>query len=328
MLLSSAWAILLTKLTGSSSLQIGLPVAGRQHATCFDLIGLFVNTVVLKVELQSEMTIIELFSHVSEKSTSAFANQDAPLEQIIERLNPPRSSYQHPVFQTLLALHNKYEAAQIPALEMNELIRTNGHSEFDLVLTAEQTEHGLDCHIEFLNELYHSSDVAKWSEYFLNILKAFVTQPNATIAELSLMSNDDKRRLLGRPQSVLQATPTLLMPQRLSNNAVRFPDNIAIVDNGKEYTYAWLESHSNQLANYLLQEGITTEDRVAICLPRSAMFMVAIFAVMKAGATYVPLDRAQPKARSLYVLADSNQSFCYYLRVMTMRVTNKQNPIM
>ncbi|MBQ4844738.1 non-ribosomal peptide synthase/polyketide synthase [Pseudoalteromonas sp. MMG005] len=304
MLLSAAWAILLSKLSDNETIQIGIPVAGRDNRACFDLIGLFVNTVVLKVDVTPTLTLSELFSQVSDTSTKAFAHQNAPLEQVIERLNPDRNLNQHPVFQTLVALHYAYEATQLPDLHITELARTGGRSEFDISLIVDETHTGLNCTIEFLDELYASCAVKQWRDYFLNVLEYCTEDANVTLAELSLLSPAQEQHVLSTYHRPVQNNLAPLLHEQLTCIALRYPERIALIEGERALSYDWLETKSNQLAHHLLSKGVQSEDRIAICLPRTPMFMVAIFAIMKAGAAYVPIDITQPDIRLRYTLED------------------------
>ncbi|MFD8087124.1 amino acid adenylation domain-containing protein, partial [Kitasatospora sp. NPDC059722] len=308
----AALAALLTRLGAGEDVPLGTPVAGRTDQALDELVGFFVNTLVLRTDTSGDPTFRELLDRVREVSLAAYAHQDVPFEQLVEVLNPGRSLARHPLFQVMLSFQNTAEAS----LDLDGLRTTSQPvglrmSNFDLSLvlaerfTADGTPDGLAGGVEYATDLFDRETAQDLADRFVRLLAALVADPDRPLSALDLLTADERRRVLVEWNDTASDHPTGTVPGLFEAAAARTPDATALVFRDTALTFAELDAWANRLARRLVADGVRPEQVVAVRLPRCAEHVVALLAVMKAGAVYLPVDRDYPADRIAYMTDDA-----------------------
>ncbi|PHM72994.1 non-ribosomal peptide synthetase [Xenorhabdus sp. KJ12.1] len=307
MTLLSAWSIVLARLSGQDDIVIGTPVANRPHKELEGLIGFFANTLALRVKFSRELKVTDLLAQVREQSLAAYANQNLPFEQIVEALQPERSLSYSPIFQVMLTLNNTPpQKLVLPGLQLSSVEQSHHGAYFDLTLSLTETESGLAGALIYAADLFDHTTAERMTGYFTNILAAMVSNENRTVATLPIISEQEKRQLLVDFNATQVSYPqNALIHPLVEIQAEQYPDAIAVEFEDQTLSYGELNRRANQLAHYLVTQGVRPDTRVAIYLERSPEMVVGLLAILKAGGAYVPLDPTYPAERLAYMLQDS-----------------------
>jgi len=318
MTLLAAFQTLLHRYTGQEDIAVGSPIANRNHSELEALIGFFVNSLVLRVDLSDRPTFRELLGRVREVTLAAYDHQDLPFEKLVEELHPERDLSRNPLFQVVFALQNApMQPLELPGLTLNPLKFDVATTRFDLELHLWECGHGLSGLWEELSEglsgfvayntdLFDSSTIARLITHFQTLLEGIIANPDARIAELPLLSAAERHQLLVEwNQTHCHYPDNLCIHQLFEAQAARSPDGIAVVFEDEQLTYQELDRRANQLAHYLQKLGVVPEVLVGICIERSLEMVVGILGILKAGGAYVPLDPNYPSDRLKFMLADT-----------------------
>ncbi|MEU4745523.1 amino acid adenylation domain-containing protein, partial [Actinosynnema sp. NPDC023658] len=312
MVVQAGLAALLTRLGGGTDVPLGSPVAGRADEALDDLVGFFVNTVVLRTDTSGDPTFRELLARVRDADLSAFAHQEVPFERLVEALNPERSLSRHPLFQVVLSFQNHLDVAfELPGLHITAQAPDTGAAKFDL--TVNLAEHrdaggdpaGLSGRIAFATDLFDAGTVASIATRLVRLLTALAADPDATIGSVDLLDEVERHRMLVTWNDTATDVPALTLPELFSEQVARTPDAPAVWDRGLELTYAELDVRVNRFARLLREHGAGPERFVAVSLPRSADMVVALLGALRSGAAYVPVDPDYPADRIAHMLGDT-----------------------
>ncbi len=305
MVLLAAWSVLLSRHSGQDDVVIGSPIAGRTRSEVEGLIGLFINTLALRVELAGDPTFRELLKQVRETTLGAYQHQDLPFERLVDALAPERSLGHSAVFQVLFSLQNApAETVRLEGLEVEPARVESETTKFDLALFAHEREGELALTLRYRTELFEAETPRRMLERFRLLLQGIAAGPERRTGDLPLMEAEELDRVLGGAVPVDDGAP-LCIHELIAAQAARTPDAIALVCEERSLTYAELDREANRLANHLRGRGIGPESRVAVCLDRSADLVVALLATLKAGGAYVPLDPGYPRERIARMVAGS-----------------------
>ncbi|MFF5126975.1 amino acid adenylation domain-containing protein [Streptomyces syringium] len=313
MSLQAALAALLTHYGAGTDIPLGTATAGRGDQALDDLVGFFVNTLVLRTDTSGDPTFSELLQRVREADLAAFAHQDLPFEQLVKELNPDRTAARHPLFQTMLVLQNNAEATlDLPGTTITPRAFDTAPTKFDLDFTfvegrdEQRKPGGIDGLLHYSADLFDHSTAESLTRHLIRVLEAAVTNPDAPIGSVELLSPLERDRLLVRWNDTARALPDhRLLHEIFEEQARRMPDATALVDARGSLTFQELNVRANQLAWLLIGQGVGPEQRVATLLPRTGEHLVALLAVLKAGACYVPLDPEYPVDRLVLMLEDA-----------------------
>ncbi len=309
MLLLASFQALLYRYSGQSDIRVGVPVANRNRVETERLIGFFVNTQVLKADIDGQMGFDRLLHQVRQRSLEAQAHQDLPFEQLVEALQPERSLSHSPLFQVLFnyqAERGEHGLPEVAGLSIEEQAWESHTAQFDLVLDTCESESDIWAALVYATDLFDASTAERLVRHWQNLLDAILAMPDARLGELDMLDREEREvigQLWNRSGSGYPATP--LVHQRVAERARMAPDAVAVIFDEEKLTYAELDSRANRLAHALIARGVGPEVRVAIAMQRSAEIMVAFLAVLKAGGAYVPLDIEYPRERLLYMMQDS-----------------------
>ncbi|MDE9445560.1 amino acid adenylation domain-containing protein [Xenorhabdus bovienii] len=308
MTLLAGWAVLLSRISGQKDLVIGTPVANRQHRELEPLLGFFVNTLALRVQLHDNPTVSELLAQVKAHTLSAYVHQDLPFEQLVEALKPPRSLSHSPIFQVMLSQENTpgQQNFELPGLTISELELPENSSHFDLSLSLNDSENGLVGGLEYARDLFDPASIERMVGYLTTLLTAMTADDTLRVEALPLLMPQERTRLLVDFNETTVAYPNdILLHQMVEQQVERTPDAIALIWEDAQLSYAELNQRANQLAHTLIDFGIQPDDRVAICAERSPDMIIGMLGILKAGAGYIPLDTEYPAERLAYILSDS-----------------------
>ncbi|WP_335984397.1 amino acid adenylation domain-containing protein, partial [Streptomyces sp. CA2R106] len=308
MVLQAGLAALLGKLGAGTDVPIGTPVAGRTDEALDDLVGFFVNTLVLRTDLSGDPAFTDLLERVRTGALAAYAHQDLPFEHLVEALNPTRTLAHHPLFQTLLTLQNAPSAGfELPRLSVSCDLVPTGTAKCDLtfVLAEQPGEDGLSGVVEYSTDLFDAATVRDIADRWLRLLRAVAADPSRRIARIDVVSADELRALLPAATDQDGDLPRTALPALFERQVRADPAAPALTDGATTLTYGELNARANRLAHALIGRGAGPEQLVALALPRSADLVVAVLAVLKAGAAYVPVDPGYPAARIAYLLKDT-----------------------
>ncbi|RIJ12891.1 non-ribosomal peptide synthetase [Pseudomonas sp. 91RF] len=307
MTMVSAWALLLSRLSGQSDVVIGSPVANRGRAEIEGLIGLFINTLALRIDTSGGLSVEALLARVKTLTLQAQAHQDLPFEQVVEVTRPARSLSHSPLFQTTLS----WESSSGPALELGAMALENvagttRFAKFDLSLTLGETRDGIRGVLEYATALFDESTIQRYVGYFEQLLHAMVANDQAQLEQLDMVQAHEREQLLvAFNDTHAEFVSGLTIAQRFEAQVIERPEAVAAVCQGQALTFAELNRQANTLAHHLIGLGVRPDDRVAIVARRGLDTLVGLVAILKAGAGYVPVDPAHPAERLNYLLSDS-----------------------
>lgn len=307
MALFAVFSTLLCRYSKQDDIIIGTPLAGRNSSGTDKLIGLFVNTVVLRADLSGNPQFRELLLRLRQTALGAYAHQDTPFEKLVEDLQPERRLGRTPLFQVMLAFQNvPQEDWSIPGLTVTvHGIEPRG-SKFDLTLSLSQSSQTLQGVFTYNTDLLDEAAVCHMGTHFMTLLRSAVGEPSMRILGLPMLSAAERQEITSAWNATRQSYPEeRCLHDVITIQAERTPQGLAVVDDKVGLTYRELNQKANQLAHYLRRLGVRPDARVGLCLGRSVDMVVAILGVLKAGGAYVPIDPAFPTARISYMLADS-----------------------
>ncbi|MGW0841591.1 amino acid adenylation domain-containing protein [Streptomyces sp. NPDC002787] len=305
MVMQAAVATLLSRLGAGHDIPLGSPISGRTDAALGDLVGFFLNTLVLRTDTSGEPTFRELLGRVREADLAAFDHQEVPFERLVEVLNPARSLARHPLFQVMVVyLAAGDEDDGLPGLRARRDEVVNSTAKFDLSFDFVERGDGsgVDGVLEYSADLFDHATAQSFADRLRRLLRAVVADPDLTLGRIDILDADERRQLTDGWQSrPLVAGPTTV-PALFEERARLHPGLPAVASDGMELTFAELNAEANRLARLLVELGAGPERFVALALPRTARFLVAVLAVHKAGAAYLPLDPDAPAERTADVL--------------------------
>ncbi|NQX71712.1 amino acid adenylation domain-containing protein [Paenibacillus alba] len=312
MVIQSGLAALLTRLGAGTDIPLGSPIAGRSDDALGELVGLFINTLVLRTDTSGDPTFRELLSRVRSVNLAAYEHQDLPFERLVEVLNPPRSRARHPLFQIMLAFQNTPEPSlDLPGVTSELRLDTVGKAKFDLTIEFRErrgpdgSPSGIDGWLEYTSDLYERETVEKLASRLFLLLERALEDPDLPIGLLDILMPEEKlSRIVKRDEAAPEKEHSNLVAL-FEKQVLLHPDAIAVVYEQESLTYAELNVQANQLAHLLIAKGIGPEQIVGLMLPRSTMMMVGVLAVLKAGAGYLPLDPDYPADRLAFMLEDT-----------------------
>jgi len=310
MTLMSVYAVLLARYARQSDVVIGTPVANRDNRETEELIGFFVNTMVLRNQVPGKARFADFLKATRESCLDAYAHQDVPFEYLVEALNPQRSLSHSPIFQVMFVLQNTpVQAAAFSdiAVAPVEFPSSAGSARFDLTLGMKETPQGLIGSLEYNTDLFDRATVLRFAAAYEYLLEQVVAQPQTVIEDLRVVRGAELALQLGDWNDTAMAYPqAATLHARFEEQAARHPQRTALRCGGQSLSYAELNARANRRAHALIARGLAPEACVGICLPRSAESVVSLLAVLKAGACYVPIDPGYPAARVQYLLNDAD----------------------
>ncbi|MFF0543426.1 non-ribosomal peptide synthase/polyketide synthase [Nocardia thailandica] len=310
MVLHTALAVLLARLSGSTDIAIGTGVAGRGDRAIDDLIGMFVNTLVLRTEIDPAAPFLAALERSRETDLAAFAHATVPFDRLVDVVNPARTQARHPLFQValnfqaLLDTTFDLDGATVTVHEI-ELDATKFDLQFTLTerRDAAGAPGGIDATLLYATDLFDDDDMRALGARFVRVLRSVVRDPRTPAGDLDLLSDAETAALTTMRGDAVTAGG--LLPDLLAAAVAADPDRVAVTDGARELGYRELDRASSRLARVLIDRGVGPDDLVAVGVPRSLESVLAVWAVAKAGAGWLPVDPAYPADRITHMITDS-----------------------
>ncbi|WP_406490379.1 amino acid adenylation domain-containing protein [Streptomyces phaeochromogenes] len=308
MVVQAALGVLLRKLGGDEDVTIGNPIAGRTDEALADLVGFFVNTQVLRVDLAGDPSFADLLAQVRDKALAAYEHQDLPYEMLVELINPDRSPAYQPLFQVMFAWQNfAKQDFELPGLTVEFEQHLVSMAMFDLFFSLAMDDSGaVRGDIMYATQLFDRNTIEAIAARFARVLEQLVADPQAPVSAIDVLSADERDWLVRRVNDTAHPVDEVTLPEAFEAQVERDPERVAVIGERETLTYGEFNRRANRLAHWLVEQGAGPEKIVAVRIPRSVELMVAIYAVVKAGASYLPVDTDLPEERVRQLL-DSAQ---------------------
>ncbi|MFH9070596.1 non-ribosomal peptide synthetase [Streptomyces alboflavus] len=309
MVLQAALAIFLHQLGAGDDVAMGSTIMGRTDDELADLVGFFVNTWVLRTDLSGTPTFAEVLAQVRHKVLTAYDNQDAPFELLVESLNPERSSAYHPLFQTMFTWEKRgWFQFDLPGglrARLGPLPTPTAKFDLEFNFFDDPDEPGLSIYLEYATDLFDRSTAETVVARFVRLVGQFAAEPHQAVALADPLAPDERELVLSTYNDTEVRTPELSVPELIARQVAAAPDATAVVHEDLELTYAELDARAERLARELAARGVGPESVVGLALPRSADLIVGMLGILKAGGAYLPVDPRYPSARLGHIFADA-----------------------
>jgi len=308
MALLAAFDVLLYRHTNQEDVVAGASTAGRNRESIDDLIGFFVNPVVMRSDLSGNPTFRQLLQRVRKTATEAYDNQDLPFEKLVEQLRLPPDPSRNPLFQIMFLFQELAAGStQTPGLKWRWEGIENYTAKFDLSAYVEKRQEGLLVAFEYNTDLFEKATVQRLMEHYRILLESIVADPDQSIARLPMLGDAERRQVVTdfNRTAVDYAEKSCCLHEIIETQVQRTPDQTALVFEGQSLTYRQLNERANQLAHYLRKHDVAPGVAVGVCMERSLEMEVALLAVLKAGGAYMPLDPEYPMERLAWMLDDA-----------------------
>ncbi|MEV0249069.1 non-ribosomal peptide synthase/polyketide synthase [Nocardia sp. NPDC050712] len=312
MVVHAALAVLLSRLSGTGDIAVGTPIAGRGAAELDDVIGMFVNTLVLRTRVEAGERFADLLARTRAGDVAAFGHADVPFERLVEVLNPERSTARHPLFQVGYSFQNHERGElRLPGLDVRALEYDSGVSQFDLHLFAvdhygaDGAAAGLELALGYATDLFEAATARRLGDQLLRVLEAVAAQPDTLVGDLDLLGQAERTRLLLDWNDTAHAVESATLADLIDAQVARSPHAVAVLDADTEnwVSYQDFDACVNRLARRLIGAGVGPERTVVLAMRRSVELVVAMYAVVRAGGAYVPIDPDHPADRIAHILS-------------------------
>ncbi|MDQ0418693.1 amino acid adenylation domain-containing protein [Croceifilum oryzae] len=312
MVLLAAFNILLHRYSRQPDILVGSPIANRNYPGLEQMIGFFVNTIIVRSEYSGDCAFHEYVNQMKEKCLNIYNHQDVPFEQLVRELQPERNPAYSPLVQVVFAFQNNLEEVlHLTDLQVSP-VNVNTHTaRYDLTLFLTETKQGKYAGIfEYNTALFKQETIERLCENFTTLLKKIVADPTQSLAQLPITSENQRTDILKWNETRVPFPENGTLHESIQKQVERTPDAPAVVFKGKSLTYRELDECANQLAHYLVEKGVGPKRVVGICMERSLDLIVGLYAILKAGGAFLPLDPEAPKARLSQILEDSEAVVC------------------
>jgi len=309
MVLLAVYNTLLAKYTDQADLLVGTPVAGRNHADTHRMVGMFVNTLVMRNAPEASKTFRAFLEEVKANALEAYDHQDYPFDELVEQLHLPRDTSRNPLFDTMFTLQNMeldQAALEVAGLHIRSEAAPYVASKFDLTLTAIEAGERLELAFEYRSALFESERIERMAGHLLQLMREVVNDPEQTLQALHMLTASERRQLIEEFNHTDADYPrNKTIPILFAEQVEKTPDAVAVVFEHQQLTYGELNERANRLARTLRQQGVGADQLVAIMVNRSIEMIVGVLGILKAGGAYVPIDPSYPVERVQYMLEDS-----------------------
>ncbi|MEM7537975.1 MAG: amino acid adenylation domain-containing protein, partial [Chloroflexota bacterium] len=311
MTLLTAFNVLLFRYAGQTQIVVGTPMTNRMTSQTEDVIGFFLNTLVLCNDLVGDLTFAELLQRVRTKTLDAFEHQELPFERLVEELQLARSFGYNPLFQVMFVLQSdKEQTFHMSDIRVTRILYPQQTAKFDLTLSIQERDGQLRAHFNYSRDLFEEETIKRMAAHFQMLLASVTAKTpvgiQQPISQIAMMTDEERRQLESWNETQVAYDSDICLHQLFEAQAERTPDAMALFFDGQQLTYAELNSYANKLAHYLHARGIDSNMTVGICVERSLKMVISVLAVLKAGCIYVPLDPSYPQERLSFMLYDAD----------------------
>jgi len=306
MALLAGFVVVLSRYSGQDDLCVGTPIANRNRAEVERMIGFFVNTLILRIDLSGRPSFRQLLNRVREIALEAYAHQDIPFARLVEELRPERDPNYTPFIQALFNLTNlPREEFKLPGLTLSSFMTENGATQFDLGFDMLESSGAIAGSLEYSTELFNAPTIYRLLRHFETTLEAMVVNPDQCATTFSLQLDIERQLLLEWNDASFELPAGHLTHHFFESRSEQTPDAVAVVFKDREITYGELNRRANQLAHYLMKQGVGPDVLVGICVERSLELIIGVLAVFKSGGAYVPLNPDYPAERLAFMIGDA-----------------------
>jgi len=304
MVLLAGLKIVLQRYSGQTDVVLGSPIANRNRREVEGLIGFFVNVLVLRTEMEPQMSFLELVRRTRDTALEAYAHQDLPFEKLVAELQVERDLNRNPLVQVVFGLLNTpAEKLEVSGLHFSPVELENEAARFDLEFLLREVDGGVVGKLRYATDLFQASTVQRLLKHFELVLEKAVAGPGQRLSEWDILTGEERQQLLYRWNDTGTDYPKDKCIHELFEEQVeRNPEAVSVIYEDKQLTYRELNERSNQLAHYLRKLGVGPEVLVGICVERSLEMVIGLLGILKAGGAYVPLDPRYPKGRLAYMV--------------------------
>ncbi|MET7798192.1 amino acid adenylation domain-containing protein [Streptomyces decoyicus] len=306
MVLTAAVKTVFARYSGQADIAVGTASSGRGHRDLEQLIGFLVNTVVLRSQVDPQQSFGAFLDQVKETVLEAFAHEDVPFERLVEVLQTERDTSRTPLIQTMVVLQNApNDEVRLPGVDVRDHPVHRVAAPFDLTIEFSESGEDLTARIIYSTALFDEATIARLAGHLNVLLGAAATAPERPVAALPMLSDGESREVLHTWNDTAHDLPAAALPELFAAEVARHPDAVALSYGEEKLTYRELDERANRLAHHLAHEGAGPDVLVGLCMERGAQAIVALLAILKAGAAYVPLDPEYPADRLAYMLQDA-----------------------
>ena len=308
MLMLCAYYVLLYKYTNQDDIVVGSPISGRPYSELENLLGMFVNSIPLKASISSSEKFEDLLIHIKDICVNAFANQNYPFDVLVNDLNIPRDTSRNPLFDTMFIYQNDgYNKLSLDGIDATICAPTSHTSKFDISVEVVPVQEELKLSFEYCLALFNEDFINSFAKHYENILISILEKPDIKICDISILDEEEKNTVMYKfNDTYLEYDKSKTVIDYFEEQVNKTPDNIALVFGDNCLTYKELNEKANQLAYYLVNNGVKSGDSIGILIHRSLEMIIALIATLKVGASYTPLDPEYPIDRINYILKDGN----------------------
>ena len=296
------------KYSGQADFGVGTVVANRKRIEMEQIIGFFLNTLVMRANLDGEPTFREVLRKVRKAALGGYAHQDVSFEKLVEELAPDRDVSRTPVFQVLFTTLGEPDKLEFGELQLSGFEIDIGMSKFDLVISVQESTQGAAVTINYATDLFEAETIQRMLGHYEQLLKAVVENPEQRVWNLPLLTEAEREQLERWNQTARDYPRDKTIAELFEEHAAKTPNVVAVEYEEQELKYGDLNRRANRLAHYLRALGVKPDTLVAVCVDRSLEMIVGLLAVMKAGGAYVPMDPAYPEDRLQFMLEDSRSA--------------------
>ncbi|MBF0120231.1 MAG: amino acid adenylation domain-containing protein [Desulfobacterales bacterium] len=313
----TAYMILLHRYTGKNDIIVGSPFLGRTKSDFDKIFGYFINPVVLRADFSENPSVYEMINEINNTVLSAFKYQDYPFQLLIEKLNFIREPSISPVYQVSFGLEKipeELKKTTLNKIEKGKLILNYLKSEqlgaaFELdLLIIQNDDNSFKAAWKYNNNLFEDETIRRMNGHFQTILKSIISYPKKKISEINILTQEEKQKIYEWNDTKADYPKDKTIVDLFEEQVQKTPDAIAVIFEESELTYKKLNEKSNQLAHYLINNGVCADVLVGICVERSLEMIISLLGILKAGGAYVPIDPTYPKERIDFMISDSNAS--------------------
>ncbi|GAA4671143.1 amino acid adenylation domain-containing protein [Phytohabitans rumicis] len=305
--LLAGFVVLLYRYTGQTDVAVGTPIAGRDRPEVQDMVGLLLNTVVLRTDVSGSPSFVDLLDRVRNTTLDAHDHRELPFEWLVEKLVPGRDPSRNPLFSTMFVWDDAVTTTtETAGLHIERIPVGESSAKFDLtVAVAERPDGSVRVGFNYATSLFDQETIERMALHYGQLLAEAAAAPHAPVDRLALLGPAERRQLTVDWNDTETSYPAATLTELLDAQATRTPDAVALRFGAEELSYRRLHSEADVLARRLRQAGVGPESIVAVCLPRGLDLMRALVAILKAGAAYLPLEPDLPAQRRAFMVRDS-----------------------
>ncbi len=311
MFLLSIYYILLSKYTNQDDIIVGSPIVGRNFSELYNIIGMFVNTIPIRATINQELNFKEFLNNIKEICLNNYKYQNYPLNKIISNLNIQRDSSRMPLFDTVFIYQNNgLTNFNFDNINSKFYIPDTKSSKYDLSLEIIPQDNNLNLNFEYCTKLFTEQFIENFAEHYKIILNIVLNNLNIPISSICILTEKEKNKIINEFNNTnINYPENIDIINLFEKNVLKNPNNVAITFENQKLTYLELNQKANSLARFLIEKNITKNDFVSILLDRSPNIIISVYAVIKAGASYVIIDKEYPEERINYIINDCNSKF-------------------